>query len=104
MKIDNEVTRALRATDTTPAAKSQGTVIPKKPEATTNPVGNGTVSISDASRSLAAGTSHTEAPFDSKKVEAIKSAISTGQFKVNPDAVAGKLIDSVGQLLATPSS
>jgi len=37
---------------------------------------------------------------DSGKVEEIKTAISQGQFKVNPEKVADGLLDSVRQMLA----
>jgi negative regulator of flagellin synthesis FlgM len=57
------------------------------------------VNISDASRALSTGSTSTEAPFDAQRVDAIKSAISSGQFKVNPEAVADKVIASASQLL-----
>jgi negative regulator of flagellin synthesis FlgM len=37
--------------------------------------------------------------FDSAKVDSIKRAIQAGQFKVNPEAVADKLIASVRELV-----
>ena len=39
--------------------------------------------------------------FDAKKVDAIKSAISSGQFKVNSEKVADGLIETVKDLLMT---
>jgi negative regulator of flagellin synthesis FlgM len=39
--------------------------------------------------------------FDADKVDAIKSAIATGQFKVDSDKVANGLIDTVKDLLKT---
>lgn len=38
--------------------------------------------------------------FDAAKVEAIQAAIAAGTFKVNPDAVADKLIAGVADLLS----
>ena len=38
--------------------------------------------------------------FDTAKVEAIKAAIAAGTFKVNPEAIADKLIAGVQDLLA----
>ncbi len=38
-------------------------------------------------------------PVDMARVEAIKRAIQSGQFKVNPDLVADKLIASVKEML-----
>jgi len=96
MKINNDVAGAIRhdpaptkATDT-PSAKP-----------TTAVAHADRVHISEAGRSL--HTDGSEAPFDSKRVDAIKAAISSGTFKVNADAVASKLIDSVNQLLTDKS-
>jgi negative regulator of flagellin synthesis FlgM len=95
MKIDSN--RNPLATDTTSTAKTTANPSATRPASTTNSVGS--VKISETSRSL--GTSHAEAPFDAKRVDAIKAAISAGQFKVNPEAVADKIVNSASQLLAT---
>lgn len=60
------------------------------------------VSLSDLSTYLARlGADLTaDAPFDASRVEAIKAAIRNGEFKVNPEAVADQLIQSVRELLA----
>lgn len=42
--------------------------------------------------------------FDTKKVDAIKSAIASGQFKVNSEKVADGLIETVRDLLTTKKS
>ncbi len=101
MKI-NDV-RPLQSTDTAPAGKpSNGSHGGKVTHATT---AIGSVSISEASRSLQAKSAgNAEAPFDAKRVDAIKAAISAGHFKVDPQAVACKVIDSASQLLAGQSS
>lgn len=97
MKIDNDVTRALRTTDNAGTTKTSGNAAAKSAQAAP---AIGSVRISDTSRALqTAGASATEAPFDAQRVDAIKAAISAGQFKVHPEAIADKLIDSVGQLL-----
>ena len=101
MKI-NDV-RALQTPETAAAGKAPGTTAPVKTTHATPAIGS--VQISEASRSLQlSGTSNSEAPFDVKRVEAIKSAISSGQFKVNPEAVASKVIDSASQLLVGASA
>jgi negative regulator of flagellin synthesis FlgM len=41
-----------------------------------------------------------DAGFDAKKVERIATAIRAGTFKVNPDAIADKLISNATELLA----
>ncbi|MEQ6291394.1 flagellar biosynthesis anti-sigma factor FlgM [Vogesella sp. GCM10023246] len=38
--------------------------------------------------------------FDADKVAAIKSAIASGEFSINPDAIADSLIASAKELLA----
>lgn len=47
---------------------------------------------------LQAALAQTDA-FDVQKVDAIKTAISDGRFKVNPDQVAEKLLASVREML-----
>lgn len=99
MKIHSESTRSLGSTDVVSPNKtttSQGT---KSTSATTAAPSIGSIKLSETSRSLSAGVSHAEAPFDAKKVEAIKSAIASGQFKVNPEAVADRIVASASQLL-----
>ena len=95
MKISNDVTSAVRQNEpaTTNKTASSATVAP----ATRPAASSSSVKISDATRALK--TDSTEAPFDAKRVDEIKAAISAGTFKVNADAVAGKLLDSVNQLL-----
>ena len=59
------------------------------------------VSLSDLAtrlHSIEAELSTSE-PFDAKKVEEIKQAMRDGQFKVNPDVVADRLIESMKELL-----
>ncbi len=101
MKIHTDSTRASSTTDLTPASKASGGTAAK---ATTATAAVGSVSISETSRSLqTAGTSKVEAPFDAKRVEAIKAAISSGQFKVNPEVIADRIVDSASQLLVGKS-
>jgi negative regulator of flagellin synthesis FlgM len=50
--------------------------------------------IAEMETRLAAGEA-----FDAQKVESIKQAISQGQYKVNADAVADKLLENVRELL-----
>lgn len=102
MKI-NDVNRALQAPETSSTGKLSGTAAAGKTTNATPAIGS--VNISEASRSLQiSGASNAEAPFDVKRVEAIKAAISSGQFKVNPEAVADKVIDSASQLLTGASA
>ncbi len=101
MKIENDVTRALRPADSANTTKTTASTATRAAQATP---AIGSVQISDTSRAMqAAGVSNAEAPFDAHRVEAIKAAISAGHFKVNPEAIADKLIHSVGQLLTGKS-
>jgi len=94
MKIQNDVTHPVHSTDK-PAAK------PGVAPGRVAPTGASTdsVKISDVSRSLVGATTGVEAPFDATRVDAIKAAIGAGQFKVDPEAVADKVIASASQLL-----
>lgn len=75
---------ALRATDK-PAAVMPGT---------------DKVSISATTRALASPqASDAAVPFDAARVDAIRMAISAGQFKIKPDNIADGLIESVRNLL-----
>jgi negative regulator of flagellin synthesis FlgM len=55
-----------------------------------------TVDISPEATALAAG----DGSFDAGKVERISQSIQNGTFKVNPDAIADKLIANAQELLA----
>ena len=45
------------------------------------------------------GTDNAEGTFDSEKVKRIAQAIKDGQFKINPEAIADKLISNAQELL-----
>jgi negative regulator of flagellin synthesis FlgM len=94
MKISHDVAHPMHSPDkpTAKPAIAPGRIVPTRPTLES-------VKISDVSRSLATATSAAEPPFDTQRVEAIKAAISAGQFKVDPEAVADKVIDSASQLL-----
>jgi negative regulator of flagellin synthesis FlgM len=97
MKIQNHTTPALQSADK-PAAK------PSAIRSASNDTPAASVSISDTSRALStSGASGVEAPFDAKRVDEIKAAISAGTFKVNPEAIADKVISSASQLLTHKS-
>ncbi len=60
-----------------------------------------TVQLSEISARLSGvdAASAASSPFDSRKVQDIKAAISDGRFKVNASVVADKLIASVQDML-----
>jgi negative regulator of flagellin synthesis FlgM len=57
-----------------------------------------TVRLSSQGQAMAAAASSSQV-FDSKKVDRIKAAISSGQFQVNSEKVADGLLDTVRGLL-----
>jgi negative regulator of flagellin synthesis FlgM len=57
------------------------------------------VSLSDLSRTLSAMETGSTGSVDSKKISEIKAAIRNGEFKVNPDVVADRLLQSVQDML-----
>lgn len=54
------------------------------------------VSLSQVAGSLHAGDSP---PINSARIQEIKQAISEGRFKINPEAIAERLIDSARELV-----
>ena len=72
------------------------------------PVAGTTVTLSASSGGLAGRlaalqTELAASPeFDGARVESIKQAIRDGQLRVNPEAIADKLLASVGELLRRP--
>lgn len=99
MKINDSMKQHLDLTADKVGAKSG-----KKPEqANANAASSESVTLSTLSsqlQSLEAKVANTEV-FDAEKVDAIKSAIANGQFKVDSGKVADGLIASVKDLLNT---
>jgi negative regulator of flagellin synthesis FlgM len=60
------------------------------------------VKLSNAAQGLQAAEG--DATFDTAKVERIAQAIRDGQFKVNPEAIADKLIVNAQELLSRKPS
>lgn len=100
MKIDNPITSVggipandgqKRADKTADVSRHPGSSAP----ATEN------VRLSALSAQLQAIDSHlaSSAVVDTARVEEIKRAISEGRFKVNPEAVADRLLETVRELI-----
>lgn len=98
MKISNSV-------DTTGSLERSALDPARTRPASGGAVASDTIRISDLSNQLASMENQfaAEVAFDSTRVEAIKAAMRDGQFSVNPDAVADKLLESVRELLRKPS-
>jgi len=58
------------------------------------------VQLTSSSQLQAMGGLNDSTPMDSAKVEAIKQAISEGRFKINPEMIADRLLNSVRDSLA----
>ena len=88
----------LENTSATPAVGERKTGAAATPAATPSGVEpSAKVALSTTVSQLAAGG--TEGVFDAEKVQRISDAIRDGQFKVNPEAIADKLIANAQELL-----
>jgi negative regulator of flagellin synthesis FlgM len=61
------------------------------------------VDISNAAAALMSGVGASSAEFDAEKVARISQAIDDGSFKINPEAIADKLIANAHELLTKAS-
>lgn len=80
-------------TPAVPAAAPIKTTIPQGAEPSTQ------VALSAAASELSSTGGGGDATFDTAKVERITQAIRDGKFKVNPQAIADKLIVNAEELL-----
>lgn len=89
MKINSSIPTAAGTAIYRPASSDSA-----KTEKTTSSSGT-EVSLSVNAAALQDNT----APIDSSKVQEIRQAISEGRFKINPEAIADRLIDSARELI-----
>jgi negative regulator of flagellin synthesis FlgM len=97
MKIDNSLKSVGGLNGETSTGKSG------KTESTGNkPAAGVSVALSDLSSQLQALDSHMQSGgvVDAARVAEIKQAISEGHFKVNPDVVADRLLQTVQELIS----
>lgn len=93
MKIDNSV-KSLTGSD---ASRPAGETRQGKSAAAAAPGGE-SVSLSPLSAQLQAGLVSSEAASPARVAE-IKQAIAEGRFRVNPEAVADRLLETVRELI-----
>lgn len=88
MKIDSNYKPPLIGNPQPPAPKAPAAAsVPQSVE----------VRLSEVAALLVAGD--TKAPINRTKIDEIKQAITSGQFKINPEAIADELIDASRQLI-----
>ncbi|BDT70446.1 hypothetical protein os1_46390 [Comamonadaceae bacterium OS-1] len=64
------------------------------------PAAGAQVSVSTLARTLEQNDRAVGSDFDSKKVADIKAAIKNGTFKINPEAIADKMLDNAREMLS----
>lgn len=102
MKIGSPADKPTVAPATTDrTASSAG---PAKPAATPGTAeASAQVELSSAAAALLSGVGGATAEFDAEKVARISQAIADGSFKVDPAAIADKLIANAQELLSKAS-
>jgi len=103
MKIDNSGKPLNGPAATRPGATRANVPQPNAAGASDNAkVQNDNVELSSNSLKLSAqeGSLASQPVIDSARVNEIRQAIADGKFKINPDAIADKLVASVKELLA----
>lgn len=107
MKIEsNKGNVPTQVKDAPRAASTTGVGTPKAGVGAYAAAGGENVAINPLATRLAAleQSVGSNVEFDAAKVEAIKQAIAEGRFKIDSDAVAGKLLAAVKEfVLAAPS-
>lgn len=81
---------------TTPGVAPRAAAQPAAPKASPQEA----VSLSQLAGSLQAGE---KLPVNSARIQEIKQAISEGRFKINPEAIADRLIESARDLVNSNS-
>ncbi len=108
MKIGNLADRLAAVAGTASAAGVRGTQDAAGQAKGTPPAGQGstaqggstTVQLSSAATALLEGS---EGGFDADKVKRVRDAIADGTYKINPEAIADKLIANAQELLGKRS-
>jgi negative regulator of flagellin synthesis FlgM len=99
MKIGHPADKPLPAPAVgTPAAPDAAKTAPGHASAGANVDASATVALSSAASTLLSTGAASE--FDADKVARIASAIADGSFKINPHAIADKLIANAQELLS----
>ncbi len=89
-KVGNERTGASDAGRATAKAAPTGQAA----------AGSSQVELSSAASSLISGAAGDDGSFDTEKVQRIADAIAKGQFTINSEAIADKLIANASEMVA----
>lgn len=102
--LDNSV--PVNSTATNASAKAgQGASMAAPAAASTQAASAGVaVTVSPMARTLEASKRTEAADVDMDKVNAVRAAINQGTYKVNPEAIADKLISSAQEILTRSSN
>ncbi len=96
--IDNPVAISTNAALTAKSAPMAGALAKSDATKSTQAAGVA-VTVSSMARSLEAAGSSETPDVDTAKVNAMRSAIAQGTYKVNPEAIADKLLSNAGEML-----
>ncbi len=100
MKIgNNDLNAYSKVGGTTAGTPDAGAAKAGKAGAAASSNESSKVELSNAASSLISGTSADDGSFDAEKVARIASAIEKGEFKINADAIADKLIANATEML-----
>ncbi|MFP5391817.1 MAG: flagellar biosynthesis anti-sigma factor FlgM [Gammaproteobacteria bacterium] len=99
MKINDNVKGPGLPPVNTPATNAKATDKAATTATSATPASTDNVRLSSQGQAMASSVGSSNAVFDTKKVERIKSAIADGQFKVNSEKVADGLLETVRDLL-----
>ncbi len=87
-----------------PAKGGQGASTAAAAASTQAPSAGVAVTVSPMARTLEASKRSEAADVDMEKVKSVRAAIAQGTYKVNPEAIADKLISSAQEILKRTSN
>lgn len=103
MKIGQPLDNAIlinTGVQTPPAKPERGAVAAANANSAKSTLSAGmAITVSTAARSLSAAGRTDAADVDMDKVNAVRAAIQQGTYKINADAIAGKLLSNAQELL-----
>jgi negative regulator of flagellin synthesis FlgM len=99
MKIGQPLDNSVASSATTQSAATKGGQSAAATAAKTTQAAGVAVTVSTLARSLESVNRGQVADVDLKKVEAVKSAIQQGTYKVDAEAIADKLLSNAQEML-----